>query len=368
MSPNDTQRSQPGLIKLLAAPWAGIFRPRQAVEPFLAGSTLSCAASFAAGAIVLVGVFISLAVWNETVFTKRPARPPFATTMPINLPPTVQTRSVAEIWQDGSGDLIHPMALLGLSTLLILLGVMVLAAWLFLPFVHGGGSVRHSYARSLRTVAAGIGALVVASTVFGGLFVAVENHRDLLRAQGTSSGPIQMLWAAGLFLGVWLIILWLERSVRATAAATSDADNDTESAIPPLCEGCGYDLTHAPDNGLCPECALPIELSLLPNLRRPGCDWEHGGRNAWAWWRTSSQILFRPAGFYAQLKLRTPAESWRGFATRHYATIGVGAAIWIFVMILSEGPSGSMEFFIPLLFAGLISLASWGVHRFVAAA
>ena len=37
--------------------------------------------------------------------------------------------------------------------------------------------------------------------------------------------------------------------------------DSAESAEPPLCRRCNYNLTGLPDKSLCPECAEPIDLS-----------------------------------------------------------------------------------------------------------
>lgn len=46
-------------------------------------------------------------------------------------------------------------------------------------------------------------------------------------------------------------------------------------ARPPICEGCGYNLSHIPTGGLCPECGTPVGESLRPGVHRPK-KWEQG--------------------------------------------------------------------------------------------
>ncbi|MBN1513949.1 MAG: hypothetical protein JXB13_18170 [Phycisphaerae bacterium] len=75
---------------------------------------------------------------------------------------------------------------------------------------------------------------------------------------------------------------------------------------PPLCEGCGYNLTHAPADGRCSECGRAVEESLGPNVRR-GSPWEHRAVvGCWAAWRQCAwEAMLRPAAFGRRLRLRT---------------------------------------------------------------
>jgi hypothetical protein len=56
------------------------------------------------------------------------------------------------------------------------------------------------------------------------------------------------------------------------------ADRPTQPVHrPPLCEACGYNLTHAPLDGRCSECGAPVAASLGPDAR-PGTWWDRRHR------------------------------------------------------------------------------------------
>ncbi len=103
----------------------------------------------------------------------------------------------------------------------------------------------------------------------------------------------------------WSIWTWL----RGAAADRGLPPRDH----PPLCEWCGYNLTHAPADGRCSECGRPVEESLGPGVRT-GAPWGHRavvGR--WAAWRQCAwEAMIRPATFGRRLRLRTrvTAHGW----------------------------------------------------------
>jgi len=77
-------------------------------------------------------------------------------------------------------------------------------------------------------------------------------------------------------------------------------------ARPPICEECGYNLSHTPVESRCPECGTIVRESMSPGLRRP---------NAWELGRGLRPIgaLVR-CGFAAAF---TPGQFFRSMQTRH---------------------------------------------------
>lgn len=134
----------------------------------------------------------------------------------------------------------------------------------------------------------------------------------------------------GLYLGVWL-------ARRVEIAATVVENDGVRAALAPRCEGCGYDLSHSPADGICTECGQEVDRSLTPGIRRSGCDWENDPqRTAAAWCRTSWTIFTSPRRFYESLAADTELSAARRFAALHLRYIGLIAACWIVITIVAE--------------------------------
>ena len=104
----------------------------------------------------------------------------------------------------------------------------------------------------------------------------------------------------------WAIWTWL----RGAGAARGLPPRDH----PPLCEWCGYNLTHAPAGGRCSECGKAVDESLGPDVR-PGSPWEHrAGVGRWrAWCQCAREAMIRPAMFGQRLRLRTRVTAHRWY-------------------------------------------------------
>ncbi len=87
---------------------------------------------------------------------------------------------------------------------------------------------------------------------------------------------------------------------------------------PPTCEKCGYNLTAARMDGHCPECGVPVVLSLGPDVR-PGTPWQRraaGGR--WrAWYKCARDAVLRPRSFGRQIQVGGRASDHRLFLAMH---------------------------------------------------
>ena len=79
----------------------------------------------------------------------------------------------------------------------------------------------------------------------------------------------------------------------------------------PICETCGYNLSHTPTDSRCPECGEQAALSRPPGIRRPPA-WEQPGR--WLrvrdYVRCSAAALFRPGRFFRTM----PTQAGHGRA------------------------------------------------------
>ncbi len=81
----------------------------------------------------------------------------------------------------------------------------------------------------------------------------------------------------------------------------------------PLCQRCGYNLTAAAREGLCPECAEPVLESIGPNAR-PGVAWERQLRlgMSGSWWATTWETVRHPKRFGRDLQIySSPAAHCR---------------------------------------------------------
>lgn len=99
-----------------------------------------------------------------------------------------------------------------------------------------------------------------------------------------------------------------------------------------LCENCGYMLNGLPASGRCPECGAEIDLSVSERFRQPP-PWEAIGdpRPKWLrFFRTTSEIIFRPTRFYRTSTSRGQLEPALSFARIHWliSSILLGAAAW----------------------------------------
>ena len=114
-------------------------------------------------------------------------------------------------------------------------------------------------------------------------------------------------------------------------------------ARPPLCEACGYNLTHAPPEGRCPECGEPVTASLGPDARR-GPPWQRRAEcDRWhAWWRCTIDPIRRPRSFGRNLQLCTPTTTHRGFLIVQLAAVLVVA--WIGVIGCYVADTGKNPF------------------------
>ncbi|HKQ46564.1 MAG TPA: hypothetical protein VJZ71_00670 [Phycisphaerae bacterium] len=165
--------------------------------------------------------------------------------------------------------------------------------------------------------------------------------------------------ASGLVLAGW--------THRALEAAEGRA---IEIQIPPICEGCGYDLTHLPQDQLCPECGLAVDSSLEPLIRRPGSDWERRG-SIGSLLRTVGELILSPRAFYGRLQLRTPVNGIGRFESLQLLAIGIGAAVWLLAVFLRLRGKDShipvQVFFFPFAFGLIIPFVGWGLHRLLTA-
>lgn len=351
--------------RVIAAPWLGVVRPRAAAATFARASRRTMLLSFLLGVALLSAAVVWLVVWDRTSTVRWPGVTRVNTsTRPFTFKPTYHHATIREEWvRWGEGAWIHPGVLLGMTTAGLTLLSTALVAWLFLPGVHSGGPVRDSIGRALRCVASGVGLLALLVLGLGAWFVAAHHAEIADRAAGLATfrpGAVLILML-GVPAGLCHVFAWLRWAMAGVGHESPSV------VIPPMCEGCGYDLTHRPENGLCPECGLAVEDSLTEGIRRPGCAWERGEVSGATWLEASYDALMAPRTFYGRLTLRTQEQRSRAYPLRHYACMGAGAWAWLtFILVTQHAPPDAL-IFAPIIFLLAIPLIGGVLHRLVGA-
>ena len=329
--PGQTRRA--GLRTLLTP---SLFRPSVAAARLAAVSRPAFAAVFVLSLLCYAGVLIGLVLWSQTVTTVWLPPPTTSPTTATATDPAywagliteVRERTVADIWQEW-----HAHALYGwfgpaeiTLALVVVLGplLVLLLAWLNLPLIHGTGSVWGSFRRSVRAAMTILWPLAVLTFVSG--YVAITAaHSDFRTGRSFALHPLNdpdFLLFLCRSISACCLILWLRR------AAVGVAPAGPEAPPAPRCEGCGYNLTHRPEDGRCPECGLPVEASLDESRSRPGSLWSRT-RSVTSWPETACQVLFRPTRFYRTLKMRTPIIAEARFAGWNYVLLYCSALLWV---------------------------------------
>lgn len=355
-------------LRVLLAPWLGIFRPAAAAETLIAAQPRRFWAVYVLHVLALATIVVWLAIWNATVQQTwiPPPTPPTsapATSLPalgyaLGWQSELRTRTAAEVWRDWHADgLIGPAELI-FFWILVVTGVgTAFLAWLNLPRLHRAGPVPAAFSQSFRTVASAGGLLTVLATLAGAMIV-LAIRADRLNV-GVVPGELIVVLVIGIPAGV---VALLQRIGRAVASV---GERPFVLQAPPRCEGCGYDLTHQAPEALCPECGGGVGRSLSPD-RRPGVDWElRKPRRLGDWLGGAWAVMREPRAFYAKLRLRAPIAAGYAFAVRTYVYIGVAAAAWALLMIgVSQESLRWQETVTLTLTAALgVPLICWFGHR-----
>jgi len=363
---------RPSLFHVLAAAWLLPHRPGRAGAILAAGSRGAMLAALAAGAIAWAAAVILSAAWLDTLtveFVYDAQAPAGMTTAPFSQGGwRLDERSIADVWRGWhqTGP-IGPVEFVAVGLLLLPVLSFGFLASLFMIHAHRQDSAWDAYKRAFRALTAATGPLVLLTTAVG--WCMVYNTHEFYRRLAANAADYggfnaEVLCVMAIPAGLCLLLWWMNRAVRGARGDPSSP------VLPPCCEGCGYNLTHVPDSGRCPECGLVIGSSLTPGLRRPGCSWEEQ-RNPAAWARTSFAVLVHPQRFYGRLKLRTPDAAARRFAVWHYVLLGLAAGSLADAIYLFEEPGihlrSSELIEMGSVFAFTVPLGGWLIHRTVGA-
>ncbi|MFO0839105.1 MAG: hypothetical protein U1D55_11345 [Phycisphaerae bacterium] len=336
--------TRPTLLSVISTPIWGVLRPRAVAETLLAAKAWQFWLMFASATILIAAAAVVVVLAERAQEYGRLMRG-----SGFNIQRAELSEVLPQIWNDAHSR--GPIGWIELSFLGLIGGLLLGAAiltWLLLPVVHRAGSVAGAIASTFRVVCGGAGILLLgAAAVALDLFGLDEN--------GDSRAFITIITIQ---LTCVCLIVWLQRAIRVTA------ERQPAIAMPPRCEGCGYDLTHQPVNGLCPECRTPADESLTYGARRRLTEWEERPSIS-SWLRDSLRAILFPARFYRSIALREDLGARRVFAT--WQCRGVWAATFATILVLATTtrhgpPSRELPYFATVM-SLLAALLCWTTHR-----
>ncbi len=270
-------------------------------------------------------------------------------------------QAFSEAWCDLYGA--HWMDGIGLVFFWVPVGCVsfvLLSALVHLVEVHREGPPFESYGACLRvaTESLFLALVLVMALVLMAFLASGASLHGLRRRPDWEAVLVPGIPACGLILAAWT-----SRAIQGVGVASFSAPNS------PRCEGCGYDLTHQPEDGKCPECGLALRSSLEPGFRRPGCEWERTQR-ARSWILTVFAVIRDPRKFYGTLKLRSPFTAPNRFGESQIGSIGIGAGLWLLGMFIffsnRLSPGGKDWIIIPVVASWMVAFVAWGLHRLLA--
>ena len=351
---------------LLTESWKCLSRPALAGRTF-AHASRGRLVAFAAAAIVQIWLTaLALATWFGMTSGWRSARW-LSDWGSITTRFRLAVNPASETWASWFADGVVrslPMAIFAfVATFTVLLGLFL--AFLQLPLARGDNdTLAGAMERAFRAVLAASSVLTVLLLIAGPIVITAANTRVEYTLSPTMSRAyhgILLPTAIPLALAALALLLrWT--SVAALAAPRPDAH-----AQPATCEGCGYDLTHQPEGGKCPECATPLADSLDEGVSRPGRGWDRGVASEGGWLGATWAALATPRNYYRRLKLRTTNRQPQRFAARHLAGMGLGAAAWIAYIEALPGAPDLVRIGVAASVGAAVPISGWIVHRAVAA-
>lgn len=346
----------PGWFATLHAPVTFLLRPRASLRAVLTGPASALVVSFVLSEALFVLVLIGVVIWIYSLSREGVRR-------------GHMSLSASYSYFFGSpfyeAEFFFFLVVPGLLFAAVLVGSILMAADL-----HRAGPFRRAVFRTLRLASC----LPWLFTVF---VVGATCITTPLQIWGLAAGSFISSFdlppeAIGLVLSIAAsIIIMLFLSSRAVTIAAQTLPAPPER--PPVCEGCGYDLSHTSERGVCTECGKALAASLELDVVRPGSRWETRGGVA-GWFHSSVAALFSPSRFYRMVKLRSGLEPIVRFSRIHLAVMGVGAGAWIgtilwrleFNQVRCFGSSEwAILFFVDTLLTLVIPCIAWVLHRVV---
>ncbi len=332
---------RPGLIAVLCAPIVGVFRVSRATALLTRAGPIQLALLLLGYMAIEASLCVTMAVWDDTLrydysnpTTQMGVRRISATQPWWGGNWQVESRSMPEVWGEwearGRRNPAPPI-FMGVGCA-VLASVLVCIA-LFWPRVHRHGRLSPTLRRTYAAVLASCGRAIVFTTIVFTAYVLLRHWRmrnGLRWEPGLEEGHLAVV---GIQLSLIGMLATISRAVRAACDANYAADP------PPQCEGCGYDLTHRPESGVCPECGLSVDRSLEQGMGRRPAEFERDPSLVEGI-STSVDALFSPAMFYRRLAMRMEPQRDANFRLRHHVTMFCCAIVWM-VILISTSMHGS---------------------------
>lgn len=243
-----------------------------------------------------------------------------------------------------------------LAALLVLLGVVLM--WIE---AYRFGSVTRSIALTFK----GVMAQLMFWSGIATLLMLVAQYVSYMRQDLRSWFGDSEFFLAFAFASIGAVSFW--QIVAVTRRMLKEAsDSDVPELPDRLCEGCGYNITHADAESVCPECGQAVATSILPGTRRGGISWEKSAELE-HWVSAAVDCLFQPASFYRKLQLRTDDRAAGQFARVHLILIGLGAGIWMFTSYLLDSKFSRLPYAFVWMTLGMciFPIIGWLVARIV---
>ncbi len=235
--------------------------------------------------------------------------------------------------------------------------LLAFAAWTQLAHVHVSGAVAATVGRLCCAIAGVLPAIAV--VVISDMALVRQSEIDA-RLGLSSFDYAPPLIAAS----VVLVAVWISRAALAARPAWSIERRA------PICEGCGYDLSHQPMEARCPECGRRVADSVLAGATRRNVRWELRPRASQIA-STAAFVLLRPGEFYSRLHVHTAPQAADAFCRAMYVLLAIVAFLWFGAMematALLSGPgtlAARLESFLSIapVFAMIAAVVCWFGH------
>lgn len=355
LSRNDSQAPAAGWLGTFVAPITFFIRPRATRYRVLHGPFLAIALAYVVGLVVLSAAALFV-IGHINARTETAAR-------------LGRTTFVDGVTRYLESPFYEHLLLFNIGVVSFVTVSSCIWAILWFPDLHRAGPMLRTVSRVVRMVSCTPWLLSLYVLAAGSVTVIIETISlrpgSLIPTLGPPATAIGLL--PSVILSFATFILLSSRAVRLIGDILPPPEDRT-----PLCEGCGYDLSHVSAQGVCTECGKPLAESLELDAVRPGSRWEARDKFS-TWLHTSYAVLADPSRFYRSLKLRTSIESGLRFAGRHFAFMALGGGLWVLVVCLAmvyqnRPPLYAGLFrviFVTTLWSVAVPCIGWVLHRAV---
>ncbi|MHC4063012.1 MAG: hypothetical protein ACYSUI_00710 [Planctomycetota bacterium] len=219
-------------------------------------------------------------------------------------------RDLGELWELVVGVVFSPDdAAVCAIIVLVIEAAFGLLAFLLVPWGCAQVPVGHLWRQALRSVWLHTGHLVLAGVAYGSLLVLGDNVLQperwldyrLADPPPARMVPVLLKWLydnyeyllAIAFAAAAIWYLW------ALLRAMTTQPPHVATSRPPLCEVCGYNLSHHDMSARCPECGRPVVLSLGDDVRSVVPWGPYGSRaRRTSFWKVTLDAWLNPERFF----------------------------------------------------------------------